>query len=104
MHEDAPGTPDREVLARAQREGRALVTFDKDFGELAFRVGLAASAGVILFRITAKPRRRSSCGVTKSSTPSHPSRWAIFCCVAGSLVHTSRRRFECEVLGVPSQD
>jgi hypothetical protein len=26
----------------------------KDFGELAFRVGLAASAGVILFRITAK--------------------------------------------------
>ena len=50
--EDAPGSLDPEVLARAQRENRVLVTFDKDFGELAFRRGLAASAGVVLFRIT----------------------------------------------------
>ena len=28
------------------------MTFDKDFGELAFRRGLAASVGVALFRIT----------------------------------------------------
>jgi len=28
------------------------VTFDKDFGELAFRRALAASVGVVLFRIT----------------------------------------------------
>jgi predicted nuclease of predicted toxin-antitoxin system len=52
IHEDAPGSPDPEVLARAQREGRVVVTFDKDFGELAFRRGLAASVGVVLFRIT----------------------------------------------------
>jgi predicted nuclease of predicted toxin-antitoxin system len=50
--EDAPGSPDFEVLARAQRESRVAVTFDKDFGELAFRRGLAASVGVVLFRIT----------------------------------------------------
>lgn len=52
IHEDAPGSPDPAVLARAQLDGRVVVTFDKDFGELAFRRGLAASVGVVLFRIT----------------------------------------------------
>lgn len=32
--EDAPGSPDPEVLERAQQDGRVLVTFDEDFGEL----------------------------------------------------------------------
>lgn len=49
---DAPGISDTEVLARAQAEGRILVTFDKDFGELAFRSGLPASNGIVLFRIS----------------------------------------------------
>lgn len=53
MLEEAPGTADAVVLARAQRDQRVLVTFDKDFGELAFRMGAAASCGVVLFRITA---------------------------------------------------
>lgn len=53
MHEEAPGTPDVDVLARAQREARVVLTFDKDFGELAFRLGAAATFGVVLFRITA---------------------------------------------------
>ena len=52
IREDAPGSPDPDVLLRAQREGRVVVTFDKDFGELAFRRGLAASVGIVLFRIT----------------------------------------------------
>jgi predicted nuclease of predicted toxin-antitoxin system len=34
---DTPGSTDIEVLARAQAEGRLLVTLDKDFGELAAR-------------------------------------------------------------------
>ena len=34
---DAPGSRDEDILARARRESRVLVTFDKDFGELAFR-------------------------------------------------------------------
>jgi predicted nuclease of predicted toxin-antitoxin system len=42
---DAPGASDREILARAQREGRVPVTFDKDFGELAWRASLPAAAG-----------------------------------------------------------
>lgn len=48
----APGISDREVLARAQADERILITFDKDFGELAFRFGLPATCGVILFRIS----------------------------------------------------
>ncbi len=50
---DAPGSSDDQVLARAQKEERILVTFDKDFGELAFRAQLPATSGIILLRISA---------------------------------------------------
>lgn len=46
------GSSDRAVLERAQAETRLVVTFDKDFGELAVRFGLPASCGVVLFRLT----------------------------------------------------
>jgi predicted nuclease of predicted toxin-antitoxin system len=46
------GADDRAVLARAQDESRLVVTFDKDFGELAYRFALPASSGVILFRLS----------------------------------------------------
>jgi len=49
---DAPGSSDEEVLARSQNENRVLITFDKDFGELAFRRRLPALKGIILFRIS----------------------------------------------------
>jgi predicted nuclease of predicted toxin-antitoxin system len=48
---DSPGSSDTAILAKAQREERVIVTFDKDFGELAFRFGLPASCGIILFRV-----------------------------------------------------
>ena len=48
--ETSPGLPDTEVLGIASVEDRTLLTFDKDFGNLAFRQGLPASCGVILFR------------------------------------------------------
>ncbi len=48
---DAPGSSDQEVLARAQAEERIILTFDKDFGELAFRFGLPATSGIVLFRL-----------------------------------------------------
>ena len=51
---DAPGSRDQDVLARAVSEERVLLTFDKDFGELAFRSRLPASCGIILFRPTAQ--------------------------------------------------
>jgi predicted nuclease of predicted toxin-antitoxin system len=48
---DAPGLDDRGVLSRAVAEERVLLTFDKDFGELAFHAGVPASCGIILFRL-----------------------------------------------------
>lgn len=48
---DAPGISDREVLARAAADHRLLITFDKDFGELAFRSRAPAQGGIVLFRI-----------------------------------------------------
>lgn len=53
IREDARGSKDEQVPARAQQEDRIVITFDKDFGELAFRSKLPAIGGIILFRITA---------------------------------------------------
>ena len=50
---DAPGSNDADVIARAMAEQRILITFDKDFGELAFRSRLPAACGIVLFRIPA---------------------------------------------------
>ncbi len=52
------GVADRDILARAMAEARVLVTFDKDFGELAFRSHLPATCGVVLFRITQRGREQ----------------------------------------------
>lgn len=49
--ESSSGITDEEVIELASRDGRILLTFDKDFGELAFRVGLTAISGIVLFRI-----------------------------------------------------
>ncbi len=46
----APGMPDHQVLDWAMREERILLTFDKDFGELARGSSLPPSCGVILLR------------------------------------------------------
>jgi predicted nuclease of predicted toxin-antitoxin system len=46
-----PGMNDEGVLALALAEQRVLVTFDKDFGEMAFRQGQQATCGVVLFRV-----------------------------------------------------
>ena len=52
--EDRPGSPDEYVLARCSREKFTLLTLDKDFGELVFRMSLPAECGVILFRVDAE--------------------------------------------------
>jgi predicted nuclease of predicted toxin-antitoxin system len=51
----SPGIGDEAVLTLSQAEGRALLTFDKDFSEMAFEQGKTATPGVILLR----PRLRS---------------------------------------------
>jgi predicted nuclease of predicted toxin-antitoxin system len=52
--EDMRAANDEAVLARAQTEGRIVVTLDKDFGELAFKAGLPATCGIVLFRLTGR--------------------------------------------------
>ena len=51
VKEEQPSALDPNVLAWATGEGRLLITFDKDFGELTQRRQLAAPHGIILFRI-----------------------------------------------------
>ncbi len=48
---DAPGSKDPDILKRAVAENRILLTFDKDFGDLAFQFGLPATCGIVLFRL-----------------------------------------------------
>lgn len=51
VKESLRGEEDDAILARAQAEKRIALTHDKDFGELAFRIGLPADCGVILLRL-----------------------------------------------------
>ena len=55
VREEAPGSSDEAVLDWAVRDGRVLLTFDKDFGALVFRGGASASRGVVLFRVVMLP-------------------------------------------------
>ena len=48
--EDSVGVADTEVMARAVLENRIILTFDRDYGELIYRRGLPAPAGVVHFR------------------------------------------------------
>jgi len=50
MAEIAPAATDAEVMARAQREQRLLLTEDKDFGDLVYRYG-GQAPGIVLLRI-----------------------------------------------------
>lgn len=42
--------PDELVIEKAIAEGRIILTFDKDFGELVFKNGYRPPAGIIFFR------------------------------------------------------
>ena len=47
-----PGAEDEVLLQRAYQEKRVLLTFDTDFGTLAFNRDLPVPPGIILFRLT----------------------------------------------------
>jgi len=55
--EVAAASRDEDVLDLASREGRILLTDDKDFGELVVRHG-RAHAGVVLLRLAGMPLAR----------------------------------------------
>jgi predicted nuclease of predicted toxin-antitoxin system len=48
--EDSPGIKDSEVLARAIGEERIVLTFDRDYGRLIYRLGHPTPLGIVYFR------------------------------------------------------
>ena len=61
LHELTPGALDAEVLTRAAMDARILLTFDKDYGELAHRSETAVRpAGILLIR-SPMPRTKGAC-------------------------------------------
>jgi hypothetical protein len=67
--------PDAEILSWAAREDCVILTFDKDFGELAHRAGLPPSSGVILFRISMPPPAATA-GATLAARVTERADWA----------------------------
>jgi predicted nuclease of predicted toxin-antitoxin system len=63
---ESPGLGDAAVLQRAVRDRRTLLTFDKDFGELAGQAVLPDDVGVILFRSSAGSPRDLASAVVRS--------------------------------------
>ena len=49
---ETPGVPDEAVLDRAVREGRILLTFDRDYGSLLYERGSQPPEGIVYFRFT----------------------------------------------------
>ena len=47
---ESPGISDEDVLARARHEARVILTEDKDFGELVFRMNRGVP-GIIMIRL-----------------------------------------------------
>ena len=61
------------------------MTFDKDFGEIVFRRGLAAGSGVVLFRITmASPEEAADLALALVET--QPDLRGSFCVVTRDRV------------------
>ncbi|MEH2386349.1 MAG: DUF5615 family PIN-like protein [Nostoc sp.] len=48
--EDSPGIEDTEVLTRAANDQWLILTFDRDYGELIYRLKLPSPMGVIYLR------------------------------------------------------
>lgn len=48
--EDSPGIEDAQVLSRAADEQRVILTFDRDYGELIYRLRLPSPKGVLYLR------------------------------------------------------
>jgi predicted nuclease of predicted toxin-antitoxin system len=58
--EDCPAASDSDILLRAREEGRWLVTYDRDFGELVFRAGHPPPPAILYFRQEPRPATRAA--------------------------------------------
>lgn len=69
-----PGIADEAILDLCASTQRTLPTFDKDFGELAYKAGLPAQHGVVLFRVTPQTPEEIA-AIAVSVIRAHPD-WA----------------------------
>jgi len=54
IQENFAGMTDIEVLKKTQKEGRIILTFDKDYGELIYKSKVKFTAGIVFFRLIPK--------------------------------------------------
>ena len=54
ISERSPGISDEDVIQVARMESRIVLTFDRDYGDLVFRRGLPAPAGILYLRFVPK--------------------------------------------------
>jgi predicted nuclease of predicted toxin-antitoxin system len=73
--ENSPGIEDAQVLTRATDEQRVILTFDRDYGELIYRLRLPSPVGVIYLRF-------------RPHTPEEPAQLLL------NLFQTERLQFE----------
>jgi hypothetical protein len=79
------------VARRASAEGRIIITFDKDFGELAVRHGLGGQAGVVLLRFVPESPDHAAHLVLQALAGIGP--------IEGRLVVIERERVRLRALG-----
>ena len=89
IREQSPGVADDRVLGQALAEGRLLLTFDKDFGELALKTGVSAPSGVILLRIAA-PGPEAVAAVVAEALAAHPGWEGAFSVVEDARIRRRR--------------
>jgi predicted nuclease of predicted toxin-antitoxin system len=89
--ESAAGISDEDVLSRANDAQSVLLTADKDFGELVFRLR-RLHAGIVLFRLAGlAPTAKAQ--VVAAAIKAHGTELeAEFCVVTGRTVRIRRSR------------
>lgn len=75
-----PRLPDGQILARAVREHRLVITMDRDFGELVYRRGLTHT-GVLLLRLedaTGEEKRAVVRAIFDEHGDALPGRFSVY--------------------------
>ena len=85
-----PSASDEEVMAYARREQRWIVTFDRDYGELVFRKGLAPPPAIIYLRQEPYPPEKPA-EIVRGILTMHEK--ALGCFVVATTRNMRYRRF-----------
>ena len=87
--ETQPGIADEAVLELANRDGAVLLTADKDFGELVYRLG-RAHHGVVLIRLEGFSAERKAEVVAEVFRDREQELAGAFCVISPGIVRIRR--------------